>query len=49
MTYVMSDIHGKYSLFLKMLEEIRFSDNDVLYVAGDFVDLARSRWHFYAT
>lgn len=39
MTYVMSDIHGEYGLFLKMLEEIRFSDNDVLYVAGDFVDL----------
>ncbi len=38
MTYVMSDIHGKYSLFLKMLEEVRFSDSDVLYVAGDFVD-----------
>ena len=38
MTYVMSDIHGKYNLFLKMLEEIHFSDSDVLYVAGDFVD-----------
>ena len=38
MTYVMSDIHGEYGLFLKMLEEIRFSDNDVLYIAGDFVD-----------
>lgn len=38
MTYVMSDIHGEYSLFQKMLEEIRFSDNDVLYIAGDFVD-----------
>lgn len=38
MTYVMSDIHGKYSSFLKMLEEIQFSDRDVLYIAGDFVD-----------
>ena len=38
MTYVMSDIHGEYRAFLKMLEEIGFSDRDVLYVAGDFVD-----------
>ncbi|MBO5305799.1 MAG: metallophosphoesterase [Clostridia bacterium] len=38
MTYVMSDIHGEYKAFLKMLEEIKFSDNDVLYIAGDFVD-----------
>ncbi|MBQ7380984.1 MAG: metallophosphoesterase [Clostridia bacterium] len=39
MTYVMSDIHGDYRAFLKMLEEIHFSDSDVLYIAGDFVDL----------
>ena len=38
MTYVMSDIHGEYDAFLKMLEEIHFSDRDTLYVAGDFVD-----------
>lgn len=38
MTYVMSDIHGNYSAFQKMLREIRFSDDDLLYIAGDLVD-----------
>lgn len=39
MTYVMSDIHGEYKAFLKMLEEIKFSDKDMLYIAGDLVDI----------
>ncbi len=38
MTYVMSDIHGNYDLFKKMLEEINFNNNDILYIAGDLVD-----------
>lgn len=38
MTYVMSDIHGDYAAFLKMMEQINFSDSDVLYIAGDMVD-----------
>ena len=38
MTYVMSDIHGNYDAFKKMLEEIKFGDNDLLYIAGDLVD-----------
>ena len=38
MTYVMSDIHGNYHAFKKMLEQINFSDSDVLYIAGDIVD-----------
>lgn len=38
MTYVMSDIHGNYHAFKKMLEQINFSDNDLLYIAGDLVD-----------
>lgn len=37
-TYVMSDIHGKYELFMKLLEKIQFSDEDELYVLGDVVD-----------
>lgn len=37
-TYVMSDIHGRYDLFAKMLEEIQFSNEDVLYILGDVVD-----------
>lgn len=38
MHYVISDIHGEYEKYLKMLELISFSDDDVLYVLGDMAD-----------
>lgn len=38
MTYVMSDIHGEYQKFLQMLEEIKFSEDDVMFILGDLVD-----------
>jgi len=38
MTYVVSDLHGCLEKFQKLLKEIRFSDNDVMYVLGDVVD-----------
>lgn len=38
MTYVMSDLHGDYEKYQKMLERIRFSDDDTLYILGDIVD-----------
>ncbi len=38
MTYVMSDIHGCYDKYIKMLEKINFNKNDVLYILGDVVD-----------
>lgn len=38
MTYVMSDIHGEYDKFIKMLDLIGFSDNDTLFILGDIVD-----------
>ena len=38
MTYVMSDIHGNYTAFKRMLEEIHFTDDDLLYIVGDLVD-----------
>lgn len=38
MTYVMSDIHGEYDKYKRMLETINFSDDDTLYVLGDVVD-----------
>ncbi len=37
-TYVMSDIHGHFDEFLRMLELIEFSDRDELIIAGDYVD-----------
>ena len=30
MTYVMSDLHGEYEKYIRMLRTIRFSDDDVL-------------------
>jgi len=38
MIYVMADIHGEYRKFLAMLERIRFSQEDTLYVLGDVLD-----------
>jgi len=38
MTYVMSDLHGQFEKYQKMLALISFSDEDVLYVLGDVVD-----------
>lgn len=37
-TYVISDIHGEYELFSKLLEKIHFSEQDQLYIIGDLVD-----------
>ena len=38
MTYIVSDLHGCFEQFKKLLKEIRFTDNDVMYVLGDIVD-----------
>lgn len=38
MIYAMSDLHGCYELFVKMLDKIHFSDSDTLYVLGDVLD-----------
>ena len=38
MEYCLSDIHGCYSLFCRLLEEIRFGGGDTLYVLGDIID-----------
>lgn len=38
MIYAMSDIHGEYGKYARMLERIGFSEEDTLYVLGDVVD-----------
>jgi len=38
MIYVMSDLHGCYEEYIKMLKLINFSDDDTLYVLGDICD-----------
>ena len=37
-TYVMSDIHGEYGKYCRMLEKIALSEEDTLYILGDVVD-----------
>ena len=38
MTYCVSDIHGEWNLYNAMLEHIKFSDSDTLYIIGDVID-----------
>ena len=38
MIYAVSDIHGCYDAWLRLLEAISFSGSDTLYVLGDMVD-----------
>lgn len=38
MIYVMSDLHGCYELYIKMLEKINFGKDDTLYILGDVID-----------
>lgn len=38
MIYAISDLHGCYEKYIKMLEKISFNDNDILYVLGDVID-----------
>ena len=38
MTYVMSDLHGQYEKYIKMLELINLRDSDDLFILGDVVD-----------
>ena len=37
-TYVISDIHGEYDMFLELLKEIRLREQDALYILGDILD-----------
>lgn len=38
MIYVISDIHGEYESYRKLLETINFSEQDELFVLGDCID-----------
>lgn len=41
MIYVISDIHGCYQSYLKMLEKLKVKDSDTVYVLGDVIDRGR--------
>ena len=38
MRYVLSDVHGEYDLFVKLLEKLKFSSEDEMYICGDMID-----------
>ena len=38
MTYFISDIHGEYDLFVKLMRHVGFCSKDKLIVLGDIVD-----------
>ncbi len=38
MTYILSDIHGEYELFCRLMERVKFSDSDTLISCGDMVE-----------
>ncbi len=37
-TYVISDIHGQYDMFIELLDKIQLQDTDMLYILGDILD-----------
>ena len=37
-TYCVSDIHGEYDSYLRLLEALHFSAQDTLYIIGDLLD-----------
>ena len=42
MIYVISDIHGCYRSYLKMLEKLGVRESDTVYVLGDTIDRGRN-------
>lgn len=41
MIYVMSDIHGMYDKYIKMMDLIELKENDTLFVLGDIIDCGK--------
>ena len=37
-TYVISDIHGQYDMFMELLDKIGLKETDTLYILGDVLD-----------
>lgn len=38
MIYCVLDVHGEYELFRKLIEKIKFSNNDKMYICSDIID-----------
>lgn len=46
-TYVVSDIHGNFEIFKRMLDMIKFNSNDTLYILGDICDRGPDSLNIY--
>ncbi len=46
-TFALSDLHGHFRIFLKMLEKIHFGSEDELYILGDCCDRGPSSLEIY--
>lgn len=42
MRYFVSDIHGEYDLFIKLIQKIKLSQNDEMYILGDIIDKGKN-------
>jgi serine/threonine protein phosphatase 1 len=38
MKYAISDIHGRYDRYERLLKQINFSDEDEMFIIGDVID-----------
>ena len=38
MDYIISDIHGEFDLFIKLLKTINFTEDDKMIICGDIID-----------
>lgn len=47
MTYAVSDIHGCYDEYIKLIDKIGFSDDDTLYIIGDICDRGENSVEIY--
>ena len=47
MTYALSDIHGCYEEYIKLLEKINFSEDDTSISQVTSGDRAKSSWEIY--
>ena len=45
--FVVSDLHGQYDLFLKLLEKINLRREDLLVIMGDICDRGEKLYEMY--
>jgi serine/threonine protein phosphatase 1 len=48
-TFVLSDIHGSYKEFMKMLKNVNFKNGDKLIMLGDYIDRGKDSYNVVKT